>query len=216
MADARAPGLPDPRRGHPLIAMTISPAGSDAGHSSGRRRHARLVRAAVSCAVLLLAVGAGWAQSDPPGAATAPGVVGPGYPHQDPYAPGDDRWTSKVVQSYSEALRVGWSAPASDGGSAVTAYRIHWYETADHAGTADSVDIAPSGSGFHYHYLTGLKNGVEYGVGVTAVNAVGSARVSKGATSYQIRNQGGRRPGLRDRGRDPVPAPRRRRRQNSA
>ncbi|MDE0025948.1 MAG: fibronectin type III domain-containing protein, partial [Spirochaetaceae bacterium] len=75
---------------------------------------------------------------------------------------------------------VSWRPPASDGGSAVTTYRVYWYETGNHAATVQSVDVAPSGTGTHVHYVTGLSNGTEYGVGVVAVNAVGEGPFRNG------------------------------------
>ena len=112
---------------------------------------------------------------------TAPGAVGAGTVRQDGYAPGDHRWQYKWVFSHPGMLEATWRPPADDGGSPVTAYRVYWYRTGDYAGTVQSVDVAPSGGGVQVHYVTGLTNGVEYGVGVTAVNAAGEGPFRNGS-----------------------------------
>ena len=140
-----------------------------AGPAARPRVGPALLRLALAGCCLLLAAAAVPAQ-DPP---TAPGPVRFGSANFDPHAPGDDRGTIKAVFSHPQALQISWRPPASDGGSTVTGYRVHWYETSDYAGTKTSVEVRASGGGIHHHYLTGLKNGVEYAVGVTAVNAVG-------------------------------------------
>ncbi len=135
--------------------------------------------AGVLALALWLACAAAWAQTD--SEATAPAQVGSGTLNYDPYGPGDHNWQRKWVFSYPGKLKVSWRPPASDGGSAVTAYRVYWYQTADYAGTVQSRDVAPSGAGLHVHYVTGLTDGVEYGVGVTAVNAAGEGPFRSGA-----------------------------------
>ncbi len=126
-----------------------------------------------------LAVAAAHAQT--PGQATAPGPVGFGTFRNDTYAPGDHRYQRKFVLSHPGKLKVSWRPPASDGGSAVTSYRVYWYQTGDYAGTVRSANVAPAGTGVHAHYVTGLTNGTEYGVGVTAVNAVGEGPFRTGS-----------------------------------
>ena len=152
------------RRRHRLL-------GTDRPASARRRRAALRPRAGMLALVAWLAVAAAHAQT--PGDATAPGRARFGPWSIDRYAPGDHRYQRKFVTSFPGKLRVSWHPPASDGGSAVTTYRVYWYQTGNYAGTVRSVDVAPSGTGAHVHYVTGLTNGTEYGVGVAAVNAVG-------------------------------------------
>ena len=127
------------------------------------------------------AVAGAAAHAQTQGEPTAPGQVGAGNARGDHYAPAPHRWAAKWVLSHVNALEVSWRPPANDGGSPVTAYRIYWYRTGDYAGTVQSRDVAPSGTGAQIYYLTGLTNGVEYGVGVTAVNAAGEGPFRNGS-----------------------------------
>ena len=90
-------------------------------------------------------------------AATKPGV--PGHLNVFPH---DTR-----------ALDVYWEAPASDGGSDITGYKVQWKESADSWETpADVSEATPSGT---IHTITGLTDGVEYSVRVLATNGVGDS-----------------------------------------
>ena len=90
-------------------------------------------------------------------AATKPGV--PGHLNVFPHDTG--------------ALDVYWEAPASDGGSAITGYKVQWKETADSWDTpADVSEATASGT---IHTITGLTDGVEYTVRVRATNGVGDS-----------------------------------------
>ena len=90
-------------------------------------------------------------------AATKPGVPG----HMNVF-PHDTR-----------ALDVYWEAPASDGGSDITGYKVQWKESADSWETpADVSEATPSGT---IHTITGLTDGVEYSVRVLATNGVGDS-----------------------------------------
>ena len=135
-------------------------------------------RAGVLALVVWLAVAAAHAQT--PDEPTAPGQVGWGQWRYDTNAPEGYRSERKFVHSYPGKLRISWRPPASDGGSAVAAYRVYWYQTGNYAGTVRSVNVAPSGDGVQVHYVTGLTNGTEYGVGVTAVNAAGEGPFRSG------------------------------------
>ena len=78
------------------------------------------------------------------------------------------------------ALDVSWEAPASDGGSAVTGYRVQWKEAADSWDTpADVSEETVAGT---THTITVLTDGVEYAVRVIASNEVGDGPASDGAT----------------------------------
>ena len=90
-------------------------------------------------------------------AATKPGV--PGHLNVLPHDTG--------------ALDVDWEGPVSDGGSAITGYRVQWKETADSWDTANAVSEATvTGT---THTITGLTDGVEYTVRVMATNGVGDS-----------------------------------------
>ena len=125
-----------------------------------------------------LAVAAAHAQTG--SEVTVPGQVGAGKLGNDGNAPGEHRAGYKWVFSHSGALEITWRPPANDGGAAVTTYRVYWYQTSDHAGTVQSRDVTPSGAGLQVYYVTGLTNGVEYGVGVTAVNSAGEGPFRSG------------------------------------
>ena len=97
-------------------------------------------------------------------AATKPGV--PGHP--------------KVFPHDAEALDVYWEAPASDGGSDITSYKVQWKESADSWDTpADVSEETASGT---IYTITGLTDGVEYSVRVLATNGVGDSPPSVGQT----------------------------------
>ena len=90
-------------------------------------------------------------------AATKPGV--PGHLNVFPHDAG--------------ALDVYWEAPASDGGSAVTGYKVQWKESADSWDTpADVSEATASGTS---HTITGLTDGLEYSVRVLATNGAGDS-----------------------------------------
>ena len=90
-------------------------------------------------------------------AATKPGV--PGHLNVFPH---DTR-----------ALDVYWEAPASDGGSDITSYKVQWKKSADSWETpADVSEATASGT---IHTIAGLTDGVEYSVRVLATNGVGDS-----------------------------------------
>ena len=73
----------------------------------------------------------------------------------------------------AEALDVYWEAPASDGGSDITGYKVQWKDSADSWDTlADVSEATASGT---IHTITGLTDGVEYSVRVLATNGVGDS-----------------------------------------
>ena len=78
------------------------------------------------------------------------------------------------------ALDVSWEAPASNGGSAITGYKVQWKEAAGSWDTlADVSEVTVTGT---THTITGLTDGVEYAVRVIAVNDVGDGPPSGEAT----------------------------------
>ena len=90
-------------------------------------------------------------------AATRPGL--PGHLHVFPHDAG--------------ALDVYWHAPASDGGSAITGYKLQWKENSDSWDIA--ADISETTKTGTTHTITGLTDGVEYSVRVRATNGVGDS-----------------------------------------
>ena len=90
-------------------------------------------------------------------AATKPGV--PGHLNVFPHDAG--------------ALDVYWEAPASDGGSAITGYKVRWKESADSWETP--ADVSEAIASETIHTITGLTDGVEYSVRVLATNGVGDS-----------------------------------------
>ena len=69
------------------------------------------------------------------------------------------------------ALDVYWEAPASDGGSDVTGYRVQWKKTTGSWDTA--ADVSEATVTGTTHTITGLTDGVEYRVRVMGMNDVG-------------------------------------------
>ena len=113
------------------------------------------------------------------GSSTASAASASFSPSTVPGAPG----TPLCVAGY-QAVTVGWTAPASNGGSAVTDYVVE-YSTDGSAWTtfADGVSTALSTT------VTGLSNGTAYLFRVAAVNARGtgnSSSVSSAATPLAV------------------------------
>ena len=78
--------------------------------------------------------------------------------------------------SQIEELDASWQAPASDGGSAVTGYKVQWKEAADSWDTeADVSEETVTGTTYTF---TGLTGGEEYAVRVLATNEVGDGPAS--------------------------------------
>ena len=82
--------------------------------------------------------------------------------------------------SQIQELDASWQAPSSNGGSAVTGYKVQWKEAADSWDTeADVSQATVTGT---THTITGLTDGVEYTVRVMAVNDVGEGSPSAEAS----------------------------------
>ena len=80
---------------------------------------------------------------------------------------------------------MSWEAPASDGGSAITGYKVQWKSgSEDYDGSAGSTRQAEiTDPASRTHTITGLTDGVEYTVRVIAVNDVGDGPPSDEATA---------------------------------
>ena len=103
-----------------------------------------------------------------------------------PDAPG----APEVSAQDSTSLAVTWTEPASDGGSAITGYRVQWKEAAGRWDTpADVSEAEDTGTS---HTITGLTDGTEYSVRVIAVNSVGDGPPSPEATGTPAAGNSGR------------------------
>ena len=78
--------------------------------------------------------------------------------------------------SQDQQLEASWQAPSSNGGSAVTGYKVQWKEAEDSWDTAADVSEATE-TGTTYT-ITSLTGGVEYAVRVMATNDVGDGPAS--------------------------------------
>ena len=90
-----------------------------------------------------------------------------------PNAPRDVQLTTP--DGRERELAVSWTAPASDGGAAITGYTVQWKSgSQDYDETASSTrQTVVSGPTALTHTISGLSNGVEYTVRVVAVNGIG-------------------------------------------
>ncbi len=104
-----------------------------------------------------------------------------GTPVSSPGAP-----TIGVVTPGTGTLAITWTAPSSDGGSAITAYDLRHIETSADE-TVDSNwtvvdDVWTTGGGTFQYTLTGLTGGTQYDLQIRAVNAAGDGLWSATAT----------------------------------
>ena len=109
-----------------------------------------------------------------PASATSTPVTVPGAPASLNATPGDTQAT------------LAWTAPASDGGSAVTGYQYRYKTSGEFPDSwtdvPDGSDTGTDRSDERSYTVTGLDNGVEHTFEVRAVNAVGAGGVAE-ATS---------------------------------
>ena len=78
--------------------------------------------------------------------------------------------------SQTRELDGAWQAPSSNGGSAVTGYKVQWKESTDSWDTA--ADVSETTETGTTHTITSLTGGVEYAVRVIATNVVGDGPAS--------------------------------------
>ena len=80
-----------------------------------------------------------------------------------------------------QELDASWQVPASNGGSAITGYKVQWKEAGDSWDTASDVSEATvTGTS---HTITGLTGGVGYAVRVIATNGAGDGPASSEVTA---------------------------------
>ena len=91
-------------------------------------------------------------------------------------APTAPQSLSVATGDQDQELEASWQAPSSNGGSAVTGYKVQWKEAADSWDTAADVSQATE-TGTTYT-ITSLTGGVEYSVRVIATNDVGDGPAS--------------------------------------
>ncbi len=80
----------------------------------------------------------------------------------------------QVPTDENEELSFSWGAPASDGGSAVTGYKVRWKSGSEEYHSSREASV----SGLS-HTVRNLTNGVEYTVQVVAVNGVGEGEAAE-------------------------------------
>ena len=82
----------------------------------------------------------------------------------------------RVTPHDSQALEVSWEAPTSDGGSAVTGYKVQWKKATGSWDTPEDVSEAVVTGVIHT--IAGLTEGTAYSVRVLASNEVGDGSAS--------------------------------------
>ena len=91
-------------------------------------------------------------------------------------APTAPQSLSVATGDQDQELEASWQAPSSNGGSAVTGYKVQWKEATDSWDTeADVSEATETGT---THTITSLKGGVEYAVRVIATNDAGDGPAS--------------------------------------
>jgi len=81
----------------------------------------------------------------------------------------------------SRTVTVRWQPPASDGGSAITGYKVQWRAESEGYDAAGRQHAA--GAADRSHRIAGLANGAEYFVRVVAGNSLGDGAVSEEASA---------------------------------
>ena len=77
-------------------------------------------------------------------------------------------------------LDASWQAPSSNGGAAITGFKVRWKKAAD--SWDDEADVSEEPVTGNTYTITGLTGGVEYAVRVIATNDIGDGPVSAEAT----------------------------------
>ncbi len=91
--------------------------------------------------------------------------------------------TSLTATAGVKQIALSWTAPASDGGAAITGYTLQVSDS-DPSGTANWADVSPQPQGTATTYThTGLADGAERWYRVAATNSVGDGAYSATATA---------------------------------
>ena len=101
-----------------------------------------------------------------------------------PTKPGKTR-SVDASTTESGTLFITWQAPDSDGGSAITGYKVQWKSGTQSFGGDPSREHT-TGDSIPNYLITGLSNGTEYTVRVIAVNAVGDGPPSDTTTGTPV------------------------------
>ena len=78
------------------------------------------------------------------------------------------------------AIRLSWTPSSS--GSPATHFRVHWWQTADYAGTVAHVDVAAQ-TGSQNYAVDKLTNGVSYSFALKAINREGESLFATGVSA---------------------------------
>ena len=89
-----------------------------------------------------------------------------------PGTPGD----LSVSVNDTGKLDLSWNAPTSNGGSAITGYKVQWKEAAGRWDTAE--DVSETTVAGTSHTVSGLADGTEYTFRLVAVNSAGDSSAS--------------------------------------
>ena len=88
--------------------------------------------------------------------------------------------TSVATTSSNAEATVTWSAPITNGGTAVTGYSVAWISNVSQGMTSGSANVVASATSYR---LTGLQNGATYTFTVSATNAAGTGTASASVTA---------------------------------
>ena len=91
-------------------------------------------------------------------------------------APTAPQSLSVATGEQDQELEASWQAPSSNGGSAVTGYKVQWKEATDSWDTA--ADVSEATETETTYTITDLSGGVEYAVRVMATNDAGDGPAS--------------------------------------
>ncbi|MBI5400867.1 MAG: fibronectin type III domain-containing protein [Candidatus Yonathbacteria bacterium] len=121
------------------------------------------------------------------GSSSAP----PSAPPPDPTPPPPANTVSEAPSSLiatagNTSVALSWSAPASNGGSAITDYTIHFSHFSTDSFSSDNQTFSDGVSNFTNTTVTGLLNGTSYSFKVFAVNSVGESSGSNTVSAIPL------------------------------
>src|SRR5881409_3258636 len=98
-------------------------------------------------------------------------------------APSSPTGLTATASSSSSQINLSWTAPADNGGSAITGYKI---ERSTDGGTTWSVLVANTGSAATSYSDTGLTHTTSYAYRISAINSVGTSSTSSTASATTL------------------------------